>query len=642
MGSLKERVQKNWRKVIAFSIIIFAIILAQDIIREIVLFNNEVRDLESSLNTQMKDELESEVMFRLNELDEMYDSLNQTFIDDLTHEIVTVHIASDALYSLMETATDQEIENQLVSLINDERVQNNLYDYAVVHIDGTIVFDQSGSFEIGDSVLGVQDSAGRTYIEDLITIITEDDLLHGSYTSYFNEADAQDQLSYHGFQLEGTDYIVYIQGSISEYLDMRLLEYSNLLQSYYSQKERSIAVFSLDGQMYVHTNEALVGTNVLESNDPVLAEAAQVIIDFTEEQDNGFIEVEFYDDFIDGDTNIKTSYINVHEDLNLVVAYSNDRSSYDNLLVQFQNENIKSVLTTLIPLYIAIVFIIVYVTRLILLNNKLSVDVLNEEEQLYQVFSDITEDIILITDKKGDIIFTNKLGHRTIFPTDEFTTLNLDDILVDEEAFKVLIGIEKNHYIKYTLSQVVYDGVECDLYILKDVTEKVTNERKLEAMTLADDLTGLGNRRLLLRDYKDYVLPYIKDGNLAYLAMIDLDNFKEANDRYGHTFGDEVLISISVIFKSFASNDVRIYRVGGDEFALLALNMSMNDCMKLIRKIKNKVSTFNYGKKVRIGFSAGLTEVNISDSKRRLSDYYERADELLYKAKDEGKDRIKV
>ena len=61
MGSLKERVQKNWRKVIAFSIIIFAIILAQDIIREIVLFNNEVRDLEASLDTQMRNTLEEEV-----------------------------------------------------------------------------------------------------------------------------------------------------------------------------------------------------------------------------------------------------------------------------------------------------------------------------------------------------------------------------------------------------------------------------------------------------------------------------------------------------------------------------------------------------------------------------------------------------
>ena len=168
------------------------------------------------------------------------------------------------------------------------------------------------------------------------------------------------------------------------------------------------------------------------------------------------------------------------------------------------------------------------------------------------------------------------------------------------------------------------------------------NERKLEAMTLSDELTGLGNRRLLLRDYKDYILPHIKEGNLAYLAMLDLDNFKEANDKYGHTFGDDVLINISEIFKSFTNQDIRIYRVGGDEFAMMAMNISKNDCLKLLRKIKNKVSTFNYGKKLRIGFSAGLTEINIADSRRRLSDYYERADELLLVAKDEGKDRIKV
>ncbi len=85
-----------------------------------------------------------------------------------------------------------------------------------------------------------------------------------------------------------------------------------------------------------------------------------------------------------------------------------------------------------------------------------------------------------------------------------------------------------------------------------------------------------------------------------------------------------------------------MYRVGGDEFAMLATSLSQNECLKLLRKIKNKVSTFNYGKKVNIGFSAGLTEINVTDDKRRLSDYYEKADELLYVAKEEGKDRIKI
>ena len=642
MGSLKEKVQKNWRKVITLSIIIFAIILAQDIVREIVLFNNEVRELESSLEGQMRDELENEVLFRIHELDELYDTLDTSFEDDLEKEIITVRIASEALNPYLETATDEEIENELISLVTDERVQEDIYSFMILNIDGTVVYDEDEIYTVGEDVLSVTDSSNRPYFSDLISAINGDENLHGGVSGYFHDGEEYSQITYHGFRLEGTDYITIIHSSLSDYLEVRLHQYAGTLQSYYTQKERSIAIFTQEGYVYLQQNPDLIGTNALQNEDPVVREGFQSVIDRSLENDNGFIEVEYFSDLVSGETSKRTVYYNVHENTKLLVVYSNDRSSYKDLIVEYQNENIQSVLTTLIPVYVAIIVIVVYVSRLILLNNKLSVDVLNEEEQLYRIFSDITEDIILITDKKGNIIFTNKLGHRTIFPTDEFTKLNLDDILVDEEAFKVLIGIEKNYYIKSSLSQIVYDGVECDLYILKDVTEKVTNERKLEAMTLSDELTGLGNRRMLLRDYQDYVLPYVKDGKLAYLAMIDLDNFKEANDRYGHTFGDDVLINISEIFKEFMSNDIRIYRVGGDEFALTALNISKNDCLKLLRKIKNKVSTYNYGKKVRIGFSAGLTEVNITDSKRRLSDYYERADELLYVAKEEGKDRIKV
>jgi diguanylate cyclase (GGDEF)-like protein len=638
MGSLKNTVHKNWRKVIIFSILIFAIILAQDIVREIVFFNNEIANLEYSLDTQMRDELRDEVSFRNYELSEISDTINDRFEEDLGKEIISVRISSETVLPFLETATDQEIEDELISIVDDPRIQKDLYKYTIITTDGTVVYSQQELYTEGESLIDYQDFASRYYIQDLIEIISEDENLHGGVVSYFED----NQFLYHGFRLVGTDYIIFIESSLADYLEVRLQEFASTLHTFYQQKDRSVFILKSDGTLYLQTNEDIIGTNALESDDLILKQAIMTIIDFAEENASGFVDIEFYDNFIDGVVNPKVTYITVNEETGLIVGFSDDPSSYQDLIVEYQNENMRSVLSTLIPVYITVILIVVYVTRLILFNNKLSEAVLNEEEQLYRVFSDITEDIILITDKKGNIIFTNKLGHKTIFPTDEFSNLNVDDILVDEEAFKVLIGIEKNHYIKSSLSQIVYDGAECDLYILKDVTEKVTNERKLEAMTLADELTGLGNRRLMLRDYKDYVLPHIKNGDLAFLAMIDLDNFKEANDKYGHTFGDDVLINISEIFKEFTSNDVRIYRVGGDEFALMAMNTTMNDCLKLLRKIKNKVSTFNYGKKVRIGFSAGLTEVNVSDSKRRLSDYYERADELLYKAKDEGKDRIKV
>ena len=159
----------------------------------------------------------------------------------------------------------------------------------------------------------------------------------------------------------------------------------------------------------------------------------------------------------------------------------------------------------------------------------------------------------------------------------------------------------------------------------------------MKALTLEDVLTKLGNRRLLVNDFQDKVIPFVKEGNVSHLVMIDLDNFKEANDKYGHQFGDQVLLSISEIFKKELGESSNIYRVGGDEFCILTKGRSTEDLVLDLKQINQIIIDFDYGKVVNISFSAGVSEIRVTDIKRRLSDYYEQADEKLYEAKEKGK-----
>lgn len=85
-----------------------------------------------------------------------------------------------------------------------------------------------------------------------------------------------------------------------------------------------------------------------------------------------------------------------------------------------------------------------------------------------------------------------------------------------------------------------------------------------------------------------------------------------------------------------------MYRVGGDEFALLAINTSSNHLLSILRKMRNKVTNHKYRNKIEVSFSSGVVEIDIKNSKRRFSDYYEQADELLYKAKADGKGTVKM
>ncbi|MEH6475693.1 MAG: GGDEF domain-containing protein, partial [Sneathiella sp.] len=123
------------------------------------------------------------------------------------------------------------------------------------------------------------------------------------------------------------------------------------------------------------------------------------------------------------------------------------------------------------------------------------------------------------------------------------------------------------------------------------------------------------------------------------IVMIDLDLFKAVNDTYGHEAGDEVLREVSAGLKARTRESDVLARIGGEEFCLLAINVDpkfqesfLNDILETIASIK-----FNFdGKDVSVSASMGVTtELGTS-----LDDMMVRADNALYKAKEQGRARF--
>jgi len=642
MYDKRKKIEKNWRLVIILSITLFIVIISQDIAREIVVFNQELGDLKTDLVNELKDGLEEEVEFRVTEINRITDNMNSQFDRHIIETISPLKIIVDRTIELNVGKTPSEIEMEVIETIKQFDQFEEEHHYSLMNKNGTLIYDGELDQISNADISTIKDDMNRHYLQELLTQIELSEDNKSIVYAFFNESDETTQYGYAGLQIEDTDYVVFTIGNMNMFQSKQLEEYYSSLADFYETKERSIYIFGKDGTVYLQKNTDFIGMNVNDITDPLFVTAFQKILDESDEIISGHFEVDYYKNLIEGEIGNRLTYVRNIGSLDLIVGYSIDSATYDYIIEDFQSNSLNKNLVILIPIYLAVIAIGVTLSRLIVNNNKLSNQLFEEEENLYKIFSDITEDIIIITDKTGQIIFSNKLGVKTIFSEGVITPINLDDIMMDEEGFKVLVGINENYYVKSSVTEVVYGGQDCDLIIVTDVTEKVTNERKLEKMTLIDDLTGLGNRRLLVRDYKEYVLPLIKESKIAHLSMIDLDNFKQANDIYGHSFGDDVLVKIGEIFREHSTDDIIVYRVGGDEFAMIALNHSRNDVMQILRKMKNKISTFNYGKKVNIGFSAGVVEINIKDQKRRLSDYYELADSLLYEAKEEGKDKIKL
>jgi diguanylate cyclase (GGDEF)-like protein len=126
------------------------------------------------------------------------------------------------------------------------------------------------------------------------------------------------------------------------------------------------------------------------------------------------------------------------------------------------------------------------------------------------------------------------------------------------------------------------------------------------------------------------------------IAFIDIDNFKNINDKYGHTIGDKVLIIVSSIMKNSIRSSDLIARWGGEEFIIALINSDIEDSKKIINNIREKLLNDLELKALlaeELTISTGLTSLKNDEG---LDEIINRADNGMYKAKNSGKDTIVV
>jgi diguanylate cyclase (GGDEF)-like protein len=165
--------------------------------------------------------------------------------------------------------------------------------------------------------------------------------------------------------------------------------------------------------------------------------------------------------------------------------------------------------------------------------------------------------------------------------------------------------------------------------------------RQLEHLSISDGLTGLYNRRHFDNKIIEESRRAHRQNHDLYLALLDVDNLKELNDKYGHPAGDKLLATVGSILKSCIREDVDWpFRYGGDEFCVILSQVSQKQaCMTADRMIQK----FNDKKLPLTGLSIGLAKfVRNEDTKlpEDIAALVRRADRALYKAKNTGRNRV--
>jgi diguanylate cyclase len=165
---------------------------------------------------------------------------------------------------------------------------------------------------------------------------------------------------------------------------------------------------------------------------------------------------------------------------------------------------------------------------------------------------------------------------------------------------------------------------------------------KIKVKVYRDSLTGLYLREYLQVKLKENLYYMERYGRIFSLFMIDVDDFKDINDKFGHQIGDNVLWQIgNLIKKNIRSSDIPV-RYGGDEFVILMPETDINSAKKVAEKFTDKMSKVIFKKKdeeFKVTFSIGLTCVRKDDT---LDSIMERVDAALYSSKRSGKNSITV
>ena len=174
----------------------------------------------------------------------------------------------------------------------------------------------------------------------------------------------------------------------------------------------------------------------------------------------------------------------------------------------------------------------------------------------------------------------------------------------------------------------------------RELEQKVEERtKKLRKMVITDELTNLFNRRRILELLEIELEKASRYKRDLALIMIDLDFFKKINDSFGHQFGDKVLRKISEIMKQNTRNLDLVGRYGGEEFLLILPETNLEKAALVAEKLRQKIKKSDIeGLDFKLTASFGAVQYEGESSQQLIK----RADDLLYKAKKEGRDRVET
>jgi diguanylate cyclase (GGDEF)-like protein/PAS domain S-box-containing protein len=285
-----------------------------------------------------------------------------------------------------------------------------------------------------------------------------------------------------------------------------------------------------------------------------------------------------------------------------------------------------------------------------------------ELEKLLQYYTDVAENTpvgIITCDENGNIRYVNSMAVKLLgSPSAEETKkINLFTFpLLCDCGFsdKLKHSIQTNTHINYEMNYeskwgrkiwlnihnkpFLSGGEKQAIVIIDDLTERKKLESHLTSLSFTDALTGVYNRRYFKQKAEEEIELTKRLGRSFSVIMLDLDQFKNINDNFGHDVGDAALKTIShCIMEKIRKTDT-LARWGGEEFVIILTDINRQIASDIAEKLRKRIMKTEIPIAGRVTASFGVTDYEDGDT---VDDLIQRADRMLYLAKLEGRNCVK-
>ncbi len=637
-----NKILQNW------IIILFIMMAGFAIIGVYILFSGNsltTEATESFYNYNLSDKKEQSKIEVINRLDEI--NFERSILLDeekkkLYEKIHDIYLHLILLVDLSETKP-LNFKEQVIKEFEMEISKDKEYLYFAIDTKGVMLRSGTDNNIVGTNLLNSIDAEGNYFVQEIVKAKDEP---NGIYVTYYWPKEMG------GEPKKKTSYCLYIPefdiiigtGAYIEDVQSQLQDrIYKRLQSYYENKDNYIFVNEYDSTARVSSNPDLIGQKMNEITSFAGKSIHDQFMNVLKTDDQGFASYKFYKK---NNTELteKITFLHKLDEWDAYIGmgfYLDDLNkeveSYSQL---FKKHYYNQALYIVLGLILLSLIVYAIFQRGAFMQKVL----LKQGDIIYTKLFELSQDAIVVVSDNKQLLYENDLAKKMFnnkaiyfFNTDNRHFKEIDKNIY---SFESLNG--RNHYLTIRKESVSYNNNDSIIYFISDITKQYIQSNVLEKMAYIDDLTGLPNRRSLKDNYED-ISKEIDDQNTYIIGMLDIDKFKVVNDTYGHNIGDIVLKLLSKTFTDRLRNKDSIYRYGGEEFVILLNNINIIHARELLENINNNFSN-NIKKEQGFDctFSCGLVEITQSNIQESLEEKILSADKLLYRAKENGRNRIEI